>query len=90
MSFNNKNFSVMSYANGFTLWNYTTEDTLQTVKGEGYFDETAPFARKGDMILVVADKAAAIESTILFVKSISDKNVTVADIIPEAAVQSAA
>lgn len=55
MSYNSKNFSVMAYANGFTLWNYATSDTLAVVKGSGYFNEIAPFARVGDMVLVNAD-----------------------------------
>lgn len=40
---------------GFTLWNYATSDTLAVVKGSGYFNEIAPFARVGDMVLVNAD-----------------------------------
>lgn len=32
MSFDSKNFSVMAYANGFTLWNYTTADTLEALR----------------------------------------------------------
>lgn len=80
--FNSKNFSVMSYANGFTLWNYSSDDSLETIKGEGYFNETAPFARKGDMILVVAGKETAIEAAILFIKSVADKSVAAAGIIP--------
>ena len=37
MSFNSKNFSVMAYANGFTLWNYTTPDALTDVNTAGYY-----------------------------------------------------
>ena len=54
MSFNSKNFSVMAYANGFTLWNYTTPDALTDVNTAGYFNDIAPFARIGDMVLTVA------------------------------------
>ena len=45
MAFNSKNFSVMAYANGFTLWNYQTPDTLETVTASGYFNEASAFAR---------------------------------------------
>lgn len=83
--FNSKNFSVMSYANGFTLWNYTTEDSLETIKSENYFDETAPFARKGDMILAVAGKESTVEAAVLFVKTVADGSVVTADIIPASA-----
>ena len=80
--FNSKNFSVMSYANGFTLWNYTTDDALSDVKEAGYFNETAPFARKGDMILVVASKNTNVEAAVVFVKEVSSDSVEVKDIIP--------
>ena len=42
MAFNSKNFSVMAYANGFTLWNYQTPDTLETVTAVSYTHLTLP------------------------------------------------
>lgn len=78
MSYNAKNFSVMAYANGFTLWNYSTEDDLNTVKGSGYFNDIAPFARKGDMILTNAGTASTLEPAVLSVSSIEDGEVSVA------------
>ena len=77
MAFNSKNFSVMAYANGFTLWNYQTPDTLETVTASGYFNEASAFARKGDMILTVANNSAAVAPAILVV------SVTVAGVIPQ-------
>ena len=82
MSYNSKNFSVMAYANGFTLWNYTTEDELAAVQADGYFNEIAPFARPGDMVLVNADTANAPQPAILSVSSVSSESVTVAVIAP--------
>ncbi|MBO5443210.1 MAG: hypothetical protein J6A33_05430 [Alphaproteobacteria bacterium] len=79
MAFNSKDFSVMAYANGFTLWNYASADKLAAVKGTGYFNETAPFVCKGDMILTVANKEAAIESAILSVENVGDGSVSVSD-----------
>lgn len=76
--YNSKNFSVMAYANGFTLWNYSTADTLVQVKAANYFNETAPFARVGDMIMVAANNETSVESSILSVKTIGDKTVSVA------------
>lgn len=81
MAYSSKNFSVMAYANGFTLWNYSTEDNLSVVKGNGYFNEVAPFARQGDMILVVANKGSSIETGIIGVANIANEAVTVADFI---------
>ena len=72
MSFNSKNFSVMAYANGFTLWNYTTPDALTDVNTAGYFNDIAPFARIGDMVLTVAGAENAVSPAILAVTSIAD------------------
>lgn len=85
MSYNAKNFSVMAYANGFTLWNYTTEDTLETVKGTGYFNDISPFAKKGDMILTNASAQSSIEPAILSVSALSDGSVTVTALATTAA-----
>ena len=79
MSFMSKDFSVMAYANGFTLWNYTTADTLDSVKGANYFDDIAPFARVGDMILTVANNQSTVAPAILAVTSISSGTVSVSD-----------
>lgn len=84
MAFNSKNFSVMAYANGFTLWNYQTPDTLETVTASGYFNEASAFARKGDMILTVANNSAAVAPAILVVSDIAAGSVTVAGVIPQA------
>lgn len=85
MAFNSKNFSVMAYANGFTLWNYNTPDSAETISAEGYFNETSPFARKGDMILVVANSEGAVSPAILAVTDIASGSVTVSDFTKPAA-----
>lgn len=78
MSFTNQNFSVMAYANGFTLWNYSTDDALADVKAINYFNDIATFAREGDMILVAANKAVAVAGSILIITKIEGGVVTVA------------
>ena len=80
MAYNNKNFSVMAYANGFTLWNFQTADALTAVKGSGYFNESAPFIRKGDMILAMAGTSGTLAPAILYVGNVADGVVTVADV----------
>lgn len=35
MAYNAKNLSVLAYANGFTLWHYTTTDTAADVDTDG-------------------------------------------------------
>lgn len=77
MSYNTKNLSVLAYANGFTLWSYTTKDVLEDIRTEGYFNDTSPFVRCGDMILVTANNQAQIQSTILAVSMVADGVVSV-------------
>lgn len=79
MAFDSKNFSVMAYANGFTLWNYNTSDALTAVEGTGYFNDIAPFSRKGDMILLAASTSSTIEPAVLAVTDISSGVVTVSN-----------
>lgn len=44
--------SVLSYADGFTLWVYKTSDDVHGVMGPGYFDGAADMLRAGDKISV--------------------------------------
>ncbi len=50
MSYDPKNLSVLAYANGFTLWHYTT-DVSTVLSPAGYFNEAADMLRKGDVII---------------------------------------
>ncbi len=84
MAFNSKNFSVMAYANGFTLWNYASADALSSIEETGYFNDTAPFVRKGDMILIVANNEAAIENGIFSVGNVEDGVVSVSNMTASA------
>lgn len=85
MAFNNKDFSVMAYANGFTIWNYNTSDALSAVKSEGYFNDTAAFVRGGDMIMIVANNKSAIETSILAIKSVASGIVVIGDFVATSA-----
>lgn len=86
MSYNNKNLSVMAYANGFTLWSYSSSDTIAVIKAANYFNEAAPFVRAGDMILVIGNNTATnVESVILSVAAVSDIKVTIAGVAPTSA-----
>lgn len=49
------NLSVLAYANGFTLWHYKTQDTLDVVFGEDYFKDSWDMLRSGDMIMVSSE-----------------------------------
>ncbi len=53
MSFALRSLSVLAYANGFTLWHYTTrQDALAAVGTPGYFDDAVDMLAAGDMLLV--------------------------------------
>ena len=70
MAFKHKNLSVLAYANGFTIWHYATEDSLQDVLS-GYFDPVADLMNKNDMIILNTGDM----NCIMFVQSIENKNV---------------
>ncbi len=75
--------SVLSYANGFTLWHYTTADTLSDVTTTAtYFDACADMVRVGDMILCTLDTDAAgtLAGAILQVSANTGTAVTVANL----------
>lgn len=55
MAYDPKNLSVLAYANGFTLWHYTTTDTAAVADNAGYFNGAAEMVRVGDMILANVD-----------------------------------
>jgi len=80
MAFQARNLSVIAYANGFTLWHYTTVDPAATVDTEGYFNEAAEMLRSGDMILANVDTDAATPAAgILLVNQNAGGVVDVAD-----------
>lgn len=67
--YKSKDLSVLSYANGFTLWHYVTADSVDGVNGPGYFDDAAHMLRTGDMILVNAGEDATPSAVLLLVAS---------------------
>lgn len=66
--FKNKDLSVIAYASGWTLWQYYTEDSLETVELDGYFDKIKELCATGDIIIIVVKgngKETAIRSILL-------------------------
>jgi hypothetical protein len=53
MSLNASNLSVLAYANNFTLWHYTTADSVVT--GTGYFNNASDMLRVNDLIIANYD-----------------------------------
>jgi hypothetical protein len=55
MAFVSKDLSVLSYANGFTLWHYTTADAAAVVDSAGYFNDASHMLRAGDILVANVD-----------------------------------
>ena len=70
MAFQNKNLSVIAYANGFTLWHYTANETMATITASGYFDGVSTLMNSGDIVIINASDSTAIK-TIKVVDSVS-------------------
>jgi hypothetical protein len=60
MSFQNKNLSVIAYANGFTLWHYAAMESLDEIGAAGYFDPVRALMNAGDILIVNASDDTAI------------------------------
>jgi len=61
MAFQNKNLSVIAYANGFTLWHYKENATLATITASGYFSSLKTLMNTGDIILINGSNGSAIK-----------------------------
>lgn len=62
MAFNSRNWSVIAYANGFTLWHYKTEDYLKDIQ-DGYFPKGAlDLMNIGDIIIINAGDTTGIRA----------------------------
>ena len=60
MAFAVRNLSVLSYANGFTLWHYKAADPLHAVEAPGYFGDAGDMLAQGDMMMLSAADGARI------------------------------
>ena len=63
MAFQNKNLSVIAYANGFTLWHYaSTDEAIAAISASGYFDGVKTLMNTGDIVIINASDKTAIKS----------------------------
>ncbi|MCA8907280.1 MAG: hypothetical protein KDA49_13070 [Rhodospirillaceae bacterium] len=80
MSCDLNNLSVLAYANGFTLWHYTTEDVDTDVDDADYFLDARDLLKVGDMILANTETAEASPKGGIFrVLAVSDTSVDVSN-----------
>ena len=62
MAFQNKNLSVIAYANGWTLWHYATNnDPMDEITKDEYFAPARTLMNPGDFICIVANGQACIK-----------------------------
>ena len=79
MSYQSRDLSVLAYANGFTLWHYTTTDSAADVDSAGYFNGASDMIRVGDMIMANVDTGGTPASGIFLVTANAGGTVDVAD-----------
>lgn len=71
MAFQNKNLSVIAYANGFTLWHYAADETLTAITTAGYFNPVKTLMNIGDIVIVNGSNGTAIK-----VAGVTEGNIT--------------
>ncbi len=62
MAFQNKNLSVIAYANGFTLWHYAAAETMTTISASGYFNDVKTLMNTGDIVIINASDKTSIKT----------------------------
>lgn len=73
MAFQNKNLSVIAYANGFTLWHYaSTTESIATISSTGYFNDVKTLMNIGDVVIINASDNTSIKKI-----NITASNVTI-------------
>lgn len=72
MAFKNKNMSVIAYANGFTMWHYSsTEHTLAEIVADGFFNPVNTLCAVGDIIIINGTDTTGMRR----IESLADKQV---------------
>ena len=55
MAFKNLNLSVIAYADGFTMWHYSTKDSVKDiVKDTSYFKNIWTLCASGDIVYITS------------------------------------
>ncbi len=80
MAYESKNLSVLAYANGFTLWHYTSVDAAATVDSADYFATASDMLRTGDFIMANTDTDGTPVHGIFVVSAVGAGTVDVNDI----------
>lgn len=65
MAFENKNLSVLAYANGFTLWHYKSNDAIETICNPGYFDRIRTIINHDDIFIINGKNGSSIKRLVM-------------------------
>ena len=71
MSFQNKNLSVIAYANGFTLWHYKTQDKMSEIDTDYFPKKIVDLMAVGDIFIINVGDGNYIKA----IEEIEDKKV---------------
>lgn len=82
MAYSPHDLSVLAYANGFTLWHYTTTDDAATCDTIGYFNKAADMLRVGDFIIANVNTTGTPGAGFFLVRSNVGGVVDVANLTP--------
>ena len=77
MAFTASDMKLVNAADGFNVYHYTTNDTLITVVGAGYFDLFHTQLNVGDLVFVSGDLGGTVATQHYVVSAASDTGVTV-------------
>lgn len=78
MAFNTRMLSIIAYANGFSLWQYKSQDTVGKICADGYFKDMERLINNGDVMIIngsdttVIRVAARNKNGDLFMKRMSE------------------
>lgn len=79
MAYQSRDLSVLAYANGFTLWHYTTADAASAVDTSGYFNAAADMLRAGDIVIANVETDATPKAGLFFIAQAANGVVDAAD-----------
>ena len=65
MAFQNKNLSVIAYANGFTLWHYAAAETMTNISASGYFNSVKSLMNTGDIVIINASDNTSMKKIVV-------------------------
>ena len=88
MAYQSSNLSVLSYANGFTLWHYRTTDLAADIDNAGYFNAAADALHVGDFVFVNAGLGTTPTHGVMVVVASADGVVDLANLTAFATVNS--